>query len=199
MTSVIRENIVFGEDGALQVVEGHVEMIEKPEPLALVHKPLLIEEEIDAPEVTVPVELPAPAVKFIRVSKLQDIRDALGQESYDSAELSNWITIEIASVTEELRNIDPTEAFKVKACTDQVKALRELGKQLADTDSLNKRDALNFDGPKFLFVMQEYMAILGESMRDAGMSDEMMQNVFKHFRDKLVEKEPIIRRETAKR
>ena len=136
-----------------------------------------------------------------RVSKLGDIVEMLGRDTYDFAEVSNWIALEIASVAEEMRGFsnDVQEAFKVKSCTDQIKALRELGKQLTDTDSLNKRDSLNFDGPKFLYVLNEIITVVSDSMKQAGATDEMRQNCLKHIRDNLTERDPIIRRETAKR
>src|SRR4051812_27400333 len=89
--------------------------------------------------------------KVKRESKLSEIVRKVEDPNVPVAEVSRLITIEIASVlNEQASNFeDPTSQFKQKAYNDMVKSLRELGKQLSETDVLSKKDVLNWEGPKF--------------------------------------------------
>jgi hypothetical protein len=136
----------------------------------------------------------------VRETKLDLIAEKIEDPNFDPAEISRWIAIEIASVAREMvgQQYDPTEQWKLKAFSEQIKALRELGKQLNDTDLLNKKDILNFDGAKFQFVISEFVELFLESMREAGIEEDMRKSVMKHYRDILAQAEARIRRDTAK-
>lgn len=151
--------------------------------------------------VAVPVPVPPPQKEAETEPSLLDmICDKINDPDFDVAEISRWISAEIASVARrmQMQTYDPTEAWRLKAFSEQVKALRELGKQLTDTDMLNKRDSLNFDGPKFAFVLGVIVDLFGQSMKEAGVTEDMRVSVMKHLRDKMAENDVIIRRETAK-
>lgn len=133
-------------------------------------------------------------------TKLDLIRDRISDANFDPAEVSRWIAIEIARVAQEMVSggNDPSQAWKLKAYSEQIKALRELGKQLNDSDLLNKKDSLNFDGPKFSFVLGEIVELFKTAMKDAGIGEDMRVSVMKQYRDLMSQNEVAIRRETQK-
>lgn len=84
----------------------------------------------------------------------------------------------------------------VKPLAEQVKALRELSKTLVEAEALSKRDILNFDGPKFQFVLGELVKLYKKSLIQASMTESQANDVLKLFRDLLAVYEPVLRKET---
>jgi hypothetical protein len=93
---------------------------------------------------------------------------------------------------------DPSENFKIKPYTDAIKSLRELGRQLTETEVLSKKDVLSFDGPKFKYVFVEIVSIFRSAMKEAGTEEAQANSIMKHFRDLFAGKEVELRRETEK-
>ena len=137
----------------------------------------------------------------IRKARLETIRESITDENYDPAEASRLIAVEIARVAEDLSDCLGTgglETLRLKVHEQQLRALRELGKQLNDADSLSKRDFLNFDGPKFAFVLATIVDLFDKSMKEAGLGDDMRNSIMKHYRDKMTIAEAQIRKDTMK-
>jgi hypothetical protein len=137
-----------------------------------------------------------------RLSKLDEIRAKIEDPNFSQVELSRLIAIEIATCLQMMIQFGDEknymENWKVKVLSDQVKALRELGKQVSETDVLSKRDYINLDGPKFAFVAEEWREGFKEAMKDAGLDESTMVSVMKHWRDVMVKREPDIRRSVEK-
>lgn len=134
--------------------------------------------------------------------RIEEIKERISNPSYDPAEISRMIAVEIAVVAGKLTDIDvemgALGTTKLKAYTEQIKALRELGKQLTDADVLSKKDILNFDGPKFIFVLGIIVDSFVKAMKEAGISEDLRTSVMKHYRDEMQINEEKIRKETAK-
>ena len=134
------------------------------------------------------------------VSRLESICEMVMNPEADPAEISRLLTAELATVTKEMalkRNLQ-SESYKDKSYDGLVKALRELGKQLMDTEVLSKKDILNFDGEKFKFAMSRFVELFVKAMKEAGVLEDTRTNVMKHYRDLMAVAEPTIRRETLK-
>lgn len=136
----------------------------------------------------------------ITSSKFDEIVAKLEDANTPIVEVSRMITIELAKVAQQAlaKANDPSEAWKQKVWEVQIKVLTALAKQCNDTDILSKRDALNFDGPKFQYVMTEVVAIFKKTLIEVSLNETMVNNILAQFRDALTLQEPIIRRETEK-
>lgn len=138
----------------------------------------------------------------LQSERIDTIRDRISDSNYDPAEVSRLIAVEIAHVASKLTSTDlgsgPMATMQLKAFTEQVRALRELGKQLSDADVLSKKDVLNFDGPKFQYVLEIIVNTFVHAMKEAGTPEDMRTSIMKHFRDRMQMSENTIRKETAK-
>ena len=85
---------------------------------------------------------------------------------------------------------------ELRAYSEQVKALRELGKQLNDADVLSKKDVLNFEGAKFAFVLETIVNMFVSAMKEAGTPEDLRTSIMKHYRDTMTLNEAKIRRDT---
>ena len=56
-----------------------------------------------------------------------------------------------------------------------------------DTHFLANKDVLNFDGPKFIFVLGRIVALFSKAMKEAGLPEETRNNVMRQYRD-LIER-----------
>jgi hypothetical protein len=92
----------------------------------------------------------------------------------------------------------PIDNIRLKVFEQQLRALRELGKQLTDADLLSKKDVLNFDGPKFQFVLGVIVDSFVQAMKEAGVPEDMRTSIMKHYRDRMQMNENTIRKETAR-
>ena len=112
-------------------------------------------------------------------------------ESTDLEAINRLVAMEIA-----LTLTDKTLVWNHQAVTSRVKALQALSKTLQDGDSLAKKDFLNFDGPKFKYVLQELVVLFRTSLKSSGLSDDVINHVLRIFRDGLELRETDLRRET---
>jgi hypothetical protein len=133
-------------------------------------------------------------------SKLAMIREKISDPTYDPSEVSRWIAEEIAAITELMVTgpMNMTDDFRVKGLNGSIKALRELGKQLNESEVLNKKDVLNFDGKKFEYVLGFIVDLFNQAMKESGVADDMRVSVMKQYRDLMSTNEETIRRETQK-
>ena len=58
-------------------------------------------------------------------------------------------------------------------------------------------EVINFDGPKFKFVMDRVFSVFREAMQAAGVDEGQLKNIMRHLTDLMGEDEPQLRRETA--
>jgi hypothetical protein len=136
-----------------------------------------------------------------RKERLENIRERITDTNYDPAEASRLIAIEIARVAEDLSDCwgdGPVDSIRLKVYEQQLRSLRELGKQLTDADLLSKKDVLNFDGPKFQFVLGVIVDSFVQAMKEAGVPEDMRTSIMKHYRDRMQTNENTIRKETAR-
>jgi hypothetical protein len=115
----------------------------------------------------------------------------------DVSVITRMIAREIAIVNEQLSQVqaDPNQTWRLRPLVEQIKALRELSKTLQEGDALSKKDVLNFDGPKFQYVLREITIILKESVKEAGMDDDAVIAVLKAFRSLMATRESSLRTE----
>ena len=136
-----------------------------------------------------------------RRERLENIRECITDAGYDPSAASRLIAIEIARVAEDLGDCmgdGPMDTIKLKIYEQQLKALRELGKQLTDAENLSKKDVLNFDGKKFSFVLGVIVDSFVKAMKEAGVTEDTRASVMKHYRDEMQMNEEKIRKETAR-
>jgi hypothetical protein len=123
----------------------------------------------------------------------------LDDPASEPAETARLITLEIARATEIMlsRRFTVEDGYIIKGYAQQVKALRELGKQLLQEEVWRrKQDILDFDGEKFKFVLGKIIELFVEAMKQAAVPDDHRDSVMKHYRDLMTMNEPLIRRET---
>ena len=144
------------------------------------------------------LESPAERDRRVRRERIETIREKITDPNSDPADISRMIAVEIAviagNMAQESGGIMHTS--QLRAYSEQVKALRELGKQLTDADVLSKKDVLSFDGPKFAFVLETIVNMFVKAMKEAGVPEDLRTSVMKHYRDDMTMNEAKIRRET---
>jgi len=133
-----------------------------------------------------------------RWERINGIREKIADPDSDPADISRAIAVEIAVVAGNMVAIDGAmmSAPQLKAFSEQVRALRELGKQLSDADVLSKKDVLNFDGPKFNYFFETTVNMFVKAMKEAGLLEDTRTSVMKHFRDEMQVNENKIRKDT---
>jgi hypothetical protein len=145
-------------------------------------------------------ESSAERERRMRWERIDGIRGKISDPNSDPADISRAIAVEIAVVAGNMVAIDGAmmSAPQLKAFSEQVRALRELGKQLSDADVLSKKDVLNFDGPKFQYVLEIIVNTFVQAMKEAGTPEDMRTSIMKHYRDRMQMNENQIRKETAR-
>jgi hypothetical protein len=137
-----------------------------------------------------------------RDSKLGEIRRLIADEATPPAKIKRLIAEEIAAISMLMirygNDVNIIEGMKVKVFETQVKALRELGKEIMEADTLSHKDFLNMDGKKFKFVIGEYAEGLKEAMKMVKLDDTTIRSVQSHWQDIMASKEEEIRREVEK-
>jgi hypothetical protein len=137
-----------------------------------------------------------------RESKLDQIIVMINDSSSSLATIKRMIAAEIATATRIMvhfgNDLTLLEGLKIKALDSQVKALRELGKELMESDVLSKKDFLNFDGPKLGFVLQEYRQGAQDTLKKMNIDESTVQQFLRLWRDWGLEAEPGIRKRVEK-
>lgn len=137
-----------------------------------------------------------------RNSKLHEIMDMIRDESTSPGKIKRVIAEEIASVSllmiKYSNDVNIIEGMKVKVYAEQVKALRELGKEVMEADTLSHKDFLNMDGKKFKYAVEQYAIGLKEAMKLVKLDDTTINSILNHWRDIMSAKEEEIRREIDK-
>lgn len=138
-----------------------------------------------------------------RNSKMDEIIRQINDENAPLAPIKRLIAAELAAVNSTIMQTvgehgDVYDAIKIKALEAQIKALRELGKELMESDVLSKKDFLNFDGPKLAYVLEEFRQGASDSLKKIGIDEGTIQQFLRHWRDVMLERETQIRRSTEK-
>ena len=133
-----------------------------------------------------------------RESKLDHILDLINDPETPPGPIKRLIAAEIASVNRLMikygNDVSILEGLKIKALSEQVKALRELGKEVQEADIINRKDLLNWEGKKFRYAIDEYREGAKEAMREAKLDDSTINSILNHWRDIMSSREQDIRR-----
>ena len=132
------------------------------------------------------------------IQRMKEILEAINDTQKPVSDISRMIAGELASVTTQMAELNQTDGYKIKFLSERIKALREVSKTLADSETLSKRDILNFDGPKFLYAFQEILACFKKAMKETGLPETSANEVLRNFRDIMAMKEIDLRRQTDK-
>jgi hypothetical protein len=128
-------------------------------------------------------------------SKLNEILDMINNPDIPPGPIKRLIATEIASVNlQMLRTQNDPLGMGTKQLSEQVKALRELGKEVMEADIMSKKDFLNIDGKKFQYALQRYREGAQEAMKTAKLDESTINSILNHWRDIMTEKEDEIRR-----
>jgi hypothetical protein len=140
-----------------------------------------------------------------RTGKLDEIINLIQDPTTPLGEIKRRIAVELAYTSKalamlsgELNTMGSMDIMRVKALESQVKAFRELGKELTEADILSKKDFLNFDGPKLAYVLEEYRQGAIDVLKKIGIDEGTTQQFLRQWRDLMMEREPQIRRTTDK-
>jgi len=137
-----------------------------------------------------------------RDSKLGEIKKLIADETTPPHKIKRLIAEEIASINMLMikysSDVSIIEGMKVKVYAEQVKALRELGKEIMEADTLSHKDFLNMDGKKFKYALSQFTEGLKEAMHMVKLDETTVNSVLNHWRDIMSSKEEDIRREVEK-
>jgi SAM-dependent MidA family methyltransferase len=137
-----------------------------------------------------------------RDSKMPEIRRMIADETTSPGKIKRAIAEEIAAISALMikygNDVSIIEGMKVKVYAEQVKALRELGKEVGEADLLSHKDFLNIDGKKFKFVMGEVVECMKQAMKAVKLDETTINSVLNHWRDIMSAKDEDIRREVEK-
>jgi hypothetical protein len=142
-------------------------------------------------------------IPVVNVDKYDEILEKIENPNCPVADVSRLISIEIAKATRDMARLigpvaDPTMAWKFKPYAEHIKALRELSKQLSETEVLSRKDMLNIDGPKCQFLLREIAKLYKKALKEAGCEISLIENAIRHFADLVSVDQERIRRELDK-
>jgi len=122
------------------------------------------------------------------------IADQIRDVDTDPSDISRSINAEIGVITAAT----VAGVYDNKEGASLVKSLREMGRQLSDTEVLSKKDILNWDGPKFRHAIERFVELFQKAMRESGVGEDQKRMIMKHFSDILAQQEPIVRKEVQR-
>jgi hypothetical protein len=133
-----------------------------------------------------------------RETKLDEILDMINNPEVPPGPIKRLIAAEIATVNRLMikygNDVSIIEGMKIKALSEQVKGLRELGKEVLEADTINRKDILTWEGKKFRYAIDEYREGAKEAMREAKLDESTINSILTHWRDIMAQKELDIRR-----
>jgi len=152
-----------------------------------------------------------PVIQRVADSRLAEIREKIDDPNFSQVDLSKLIAFEMSLILESMNSIldnvtqPGTAAFDkiatkeiVASLGEQLKGVRELGKQINEMDSLAKRDYINFDGDKFFWILQQWIKVGKAALEKMGWESFAVQSWENHFRTLLHGEQERIRREADK-
>jgi len=133
-----------------------------------------------------------------RESKIDRIIELINDPDTPPGPIKRLIAAELATVSRLMikygNDVSILEGLKIKALETEVKALRELGKELMEADVIGKKDFLNMEGKKFRYAIDEFREGAKEAMRAAKLDDSTINSILNHWRDIMQAKYEDIRR-----
>jgi HD-like signal output (HDOD) protein len=112
----------------------------------------------------------------------------------DLSEVARLINLEICTITGHVLRLTNDFvvdwSWRLKVYAIAIKVLRKMRESLMDTGFLNKRDVLNLEGEKFLFVVKQIHSRFGKAITAAGFPEETRNNILKQYRDIAAVEEP---------
>jgi len=199
---MVEENVVVSEEPVVEETESVVGPGGTHNPKAEVNIRSKMPDvgEVDAADL--------PLLKRLAESHLAEIREKINDSNVSQIELGKLIGAEMAMILEAMNTLldavsRPKTAAVVKievkqvvAClSEQLKGVRELGKQIAEVDNLAKRDYINFDGEKFKFVADQWVLMSIAALRAMGWDEHTTTSFVKHLSSQIQMNELRIRRE----
>jgi len=138
--------------------------------------------------------------KRILTSSFETILTLVQNEDMPVDVVTRAIAVEIARVSGEIAEIrnDQTLIFKLKPLSEQVKTLRELARTLIEGEERSQKDVLNFDGPKFQYVLFTVVDLFRQTLEEVGVDETTRATIMRMYRDKMSTTEADIRRNVAK-
>jgi hypothetical protein len=130
-----------------------------------------------------------------------EILAAVEDRSVRPAEFVRLILMEMSLVCHELQTLSGHSSleFKLKPLLAEVHALRTLAETTRyATELAVQTDTVNLDGPKFSYLLRAMLDVLKESVLKAGYDANAWNSILRVFRDKIVQREPEIRRNMKK-
>lgn len=137
-----------------------------------------------------------------RESKMEDIWKMIEDPTTPPGEIKRKIAGEIATVNRLMikygNDVSILEGLKIKALSEQIKGLRELGKEVMEADVMSKKDFLNWEGKKFRYAIDEFMEGAKQAMKLIKLDESTVNSMLNHWRDIMQSKEAEIRRNLDK-
>ncbi len=139
-------------------------------------------------------------------SFLPTIQEKMKDPNYSANEVLHLIAVELVQLYVEtgVHQKNAKAGFILRNIRAQFQALRGIENMVRRTEALRKKeDQLDFDGPKFLYVLQELLKGFDQAIQKTLGRDDpvtsMAVKTAKHiFRGILEKREPDLRREVAR-
>jgi|SRR5580658_1147260 hypothetical protein len=132
-------------------------------------------------------------------SKLGEILEMINNPDIPPGPIKRLIATEITMVTQQMvRQQNDPLGLGTKQLSEQVKALRELGKEVMEADVMSKKDFLNWEGKKFQYALVRFREGAVEAMKTAKLDESTIRSILNHWNDLMTEKEDEIRRSIDK-
>jgi hypothetical protein len=136
-----------------------------------------------------------------REDNFNKIMELIEDPNTPLTQINRLIALEIAAANKEISNITANPMLSnvtLRSVVEQVKGLRELSKTLQDNEALSKKDIINFDGPKFQYVLTEIVSMFRKSIIKSGYSEETANDILRNYKDMMSVREADLRREVEK-
>lgn len=150
-------------------------------------------------------------INRVKESRLAEIREKIEDPNFSQVDLGKLIAVEMTAILESMNSIldnvtkSGTQPFDkvatkevVASLGEQLKGVRELGKQINEMDNLAKRDYINFDGDKFIWILRQWIKVGKNALQKMGWEAFAIQNWENHFRQLLEVEQERIRRDAEK-
>lgn len=133
-----------------------------------------------------------------RESKLAEIILKLDDPDVPVLEVKRLIAKEIVLTMQYMRTLggEGSAAAERQSCLTDIKILKML--DAMKMERWAQHDVLNFDGPKFKFVLGRTIDYIKEAILEAGGSEHLQASILRHLRDIAAVDEENLRRETQR-
>jgi hypothetical protein len=137
-----------------------------------------------------------------RELKYSNILEKLGTPDFQTEEVYRLILREMTLIIIDIRacqNDPNADAFR-RNCQETLRALRTVAKQVSKIDQDRHLDVLNFEGPKFQYVLKELCNYFEQAALKALGKDSngMVKRIMMELRDILAKEDEELRRNTEK-